>query len=124
MLFSRFCMCETVCKRPQNQKIHVYKYPNTARPIIRMDTHCKIISPSVSFMPFVTVASHAASGLDFSASVISALLATLVLLAAIFVRNVGVVEMECFATSRTTIACSSWSFLVRAVGNDVSAAVP
>lgn len=56
-----------------------------------MDTHCMTISLSVSFMPFVTVASHAASGLDFSASVISALLAGFFVLTAILVRDVGVV---------------------------------
>ncbi|PSR99153.1 hypothetical protein BD289DRAFT_58155 [Coniella lustricola] len=41
---------------------------------MRMEIHCSIISFSVSFMPLVTVASHAASGLAFSSSVIWALL--------------------------------------------------
>lgn len=37
-----------------------------------MDIHCRNISDSVSFMPFVMVASHAALGSFLSASVISA----------------------------------------------------
>lgn len=37
-----------------------------------MDIHCRNISDSVSFIPFVMVASHAALGSFLSASVISA----------------------------------------------------
>lgn len=52
--------------------LHRYKYPATATPIMMMDIHCRNISDSVSFMPFVMVASHAALGSFLSASVISA----------------------------------------------------